>query len=128
MSYTFGKRLDWDINFRFNLASGFPVTRKQGNFNNIDFSGGVTTNYVTDNTANLGTLYGPINQGRLPYYNRLDISVKKKIIISENSVIEINVGCTNAYNRKNLFYVNRITNDKEYQLPLMPTVGANWTF
>jgi len=128
MSYTFGKRLDWDINFRFNLASGFPVTRTQGFIPNNDFSGGIGTNYTTTNSASLATIYGPQNQGRLPYYNRLDISVKKKIVISENSIIEINVGCTNVYNRANIFYVNRITSKVEYQLPIMPTVGANWTF
>ena len=64
MSYTFGKRLDWDINFRFNLASGFPVTRTQGFIPNNDFSGGIGTNYTTTNSASLATIYGPQNQGR----------------------------------------------------------------
>lgn len=128
MSYTFGKRLDWDVNFRFNLASGFPVTRTQGFFPGQLFDNGIQTNYVTATNEQLTTIYGLQNQGRLPYYHRLDIGVKKKIVISENNIIEINVGCTNVYNRENIFYVNRITNKVEFQLPVMPTVGANWTF
>jgi len=128
ISYNFGKRLDWDFNLRFNLASGFPVTRAQGYIPNQTFSGGIQTNYVTSTNESLGILYGPPNSGRLPYYHRLDIGIKKKIVISENSILEINVGCSNVYDRKNIFYVNRISGKTELQLPVMPTLGANWTF
>jgi len=128
VSYNFGKRLDWDFNLRFNLASGFPVTRAQGYIPNQTFGNGIQTNYVTSTDESLGILYGPPNSGRLPYYHRLDIGLKKKIVISENSILEINVGCSNVYDRKNIFYVNRITGKTELQLPIMPSLGANWTF
>jgi len=127
VAYTFGKRLDWDINFRFNLASGFPVTRTQGFYEDLSLTE-PTSNYTTNTNGTLRTVYGPLNAGRLPYYHRLDIGIKKKIVVSENNIIEINAGCTNVYNRQNIFYRNRITGKTEYQLPIMPTIGANWTF
>ena len=128
VAYTFGKRLDWEFNLRFNLASGFPVTRTQSIIPDNSFVSGTNTNILDPSILNTKILYGPDNAGRLPYYNRLDIGLKKKFVISENSTIEANVGCTNVYNRKNIFYANRLTNKLEYQLPVMPTIGMSWNF
>ena len=35
---------------------------------------------------------------------------------------------TNVYNYKNIFYVNRITNDIVYQLPFLYYFGLTWRF
>lgn len=128
IAYTFGKRLDWEFNLRFNLASGFPVTRTQSIIPNNDFTAGTNTNITDPGALQPKILYGPDNGGRLPYYNRLDIGLKKKFVITENSIIEANLGCTNVYDRKNIFYANRLTNKFEYQLPVMPTIGMSWNF
>lgn len=128
IAYTFGKRLDWEVNVRFNLASGFPVTRTQSITGNLPFTNGISTNILDPSQLNAQVIYGPDNGGRLPYYNRLDVGIKKKIVISESSIVEINAGCTNVYDRKNIFYANRLTNKIEYQLPVMPTIGASWNF
>jgi hypothetical protein len=37
-------------------------------------------------------------------------------------------GVTNAYNRNNIFYVNRVTNQKIYQFPVLPSVGMSYKF
>jgi hypothetical protein len=76
----------------------------------------------------MGILYGDLNAGFLPYYHRLDANLKKKFAVSENSTLEVNVGATNLYNRKNIFYVDRVTQEKVNQLPFMPSVGVNLTF
>jgi hypothetical protein len=76
----------------------------------------------------LGFLYGSRNAGRLPYYHRLDVTIKKKFFITENSILEISAGATNAYNRQNIFYRSRVTNEEVYQLPVLPTLALNWTF
>jgi len=34
----------------------------------------------------------------------------------------------NVYNRENVFYVDRITNEVVYQLPIMPSLGISLTF
>jgi hypothetical protein len=69
-----------------------------------------------------------INGGRLSWFHRLDISAKKKIKINERSGLDVTAAVTNAYNRNNIFFVDRLTNAKKYQLPLFPSVNLTWTF
>ncbi len=127
LSYTFGKKLNWEFDARWNFGSGFPFTQTQGDFEHLNFSQGVNTNYTTAN-GQLGTILGDLNAGRLPTYHRLDITIKKKWEISKNSALEANVNVINAYNRQNIFYVDRITNQVKYQLPLLPSAGISLTF
>lgn len=49
-------------------------------------------------------------------------------MISENAILEANIGATNAYNRENLFFIDRVTAEKVYQLPLMPSFGLSLSF
>lgn len=126
-SYVMGKHMDWEINARWNMGSGFPFTRTQGAYELLDFNGGINQDY-TQSGGQLGFLYGARNAGRLPYYHRLDVTIKKKFFISENSVLEVSAGATNAYNRQNIFYRSRVTNQEVYQLPILPTLALNWTF
>ena len=126
-SYTFGKDLTWELSTRWNLGSGFPFTQTQGFYEKIPFSDGINTDYTTVN-GELGIVYGPLNQGRLPYYHRLDINLKKLIPTGGDSELEITFGITNVYNRKNIFYFDRIRYERVDQLPVMPSIGMNWTF
>lgn len=126
-SYTFGRALDWELNARWNLGSGFAFTQNQGFYQNFDFANGINTDITTSN-GQLGIIYGDLNTGRLPYYHRLDLTVKKKFELTENSTLELNAGATNMYNRKNVFYVDRVKGETVYQLPLMPTIGASLNF
>jgi hypothetical protein len=40
----------------------------------------------------------------------------------------ITVACTNVYNRANIFYFDRVNYRRIDQLPIMPTVGINYSF
>jgi hypothetical protein len=126
-SYTFGKNLDWQFDARWNMGSGFPFSQTQGFYEYLDFSNGLGVDPTTDN-GSLGILYGPLNAGRLPYYHRLDISLRKSFVLNNNSTLEITASAINTYNRKNIFYVDRITNERVDQLPFLPAVGATLTF
>lgn len=126
-SYTFGKKLDWQFDARWNFGSGFPFTQTQGFYEYLDFTGGLNVDPTQENGA-LGILYGPLNEGRLPYYHRLDLSLKKSFAIGKNSNIEITASVINAYNRSNVFYVDRVTFERVDQLPILPSLGANLTF
>ena len=42
--------------------------------------------------------------------------------------LDITVSVTNAYNRENIFYFNRIKYERVNQLPIMPSLGASLTF
>ena len=125
-AYTFGKDLNWEFNVRWNLASGFPFTQTQGFYEGIGFSS-IDQSYTSTN-GTLNIEFAELNEGRLPYYHRLDIGLKRKFALGKNSILEANIGATNAYNRNNLFFVDRVTADKVYQLPLMPSAGLSLTF
>lgn len=102
-SYTWGKDRSWEVDARFNFGSGFPFTLTQGFYEQINFLDGINTNYTTQN-GDLGIVYDDsLNTGRLPYYHRVDIAIKKKIQIAENSMLELNASVINVYNRENIF-------------------------
>ncbi len=126
-SYNFGEDLSWEFSTRWNLGSGFPFTQTQGFYEKIPFHDGINTDYTTAN-GELGIVYGPLNQGRLPYYHRLDANLKKTIATGQDSEIEITISITNVYNRQNIFYFDRIRYERVNQLPFMPSIGMNWTF
>lgn len=126
-SYRFGKELLWEFNARWNFGSGFPFTQTQGNYEKLDFGQGAGTDYLTDNGF-MGIQYAGLNKARLPYYHRLDLSLMRRFELGKHSILELNLSITNIYNRDNIFYVNRLTGDKVYQLPVMPSFGLTLSF
>jgi hypothetical protein len=126
-SYTFGKKLDWQFDARWNMGSGFPFTKTQGFYEYLDFTGGLNVDPTTD-AGFLGILYGPLNEGRLPYYHRLDLSLRKTVAVGKNSNLELTGSVINVYSRKNVFYVDRVTGKRVDQLPVLPALGATLTF
>ena len=126
-SYKFGRKKSWKSDLRWNFGSGLPFTQTQGFYENLTFSDGIGTDYTTTN-GDLGVEYAELNQGRLPYYHRLDLSISKSIKLNKNSNLDITGSVTNAYNRENIFYFNRIKYEKVNQLPIMPSFGIKLTF
>ncbi len=128
-AYTAGAKRDWEFSARYNLGSPFPFTQTQGFFENVNAqSNGINTNVPAQN-GSLGVIYAnDINGGRLSYYHRLDLSAKKRFTFSQNTNLELTAAVTNAYNRQNIFYVDRITNDRVFQLPFFPSVNATFNF
>jgi len=126
-SYTFGKNYDWGIDIRWNLGSGFPFTLTQGYYENLTFTDGINTDYTTEN-GELGIIYSDLNGGRLPYYHRLDFTIKKHFELGEYTNLDAIFSVTNLYDRKNIFYQDRITHERVDQLPIMPSIGLNLSF
>ena len=83
---------------------------------------------VTNSNGEIGILYGNLNEGRLPTYHRLDLNLKKSFELSKNSTFEATLSVTNAYNRSNIFYFDRVKHQRVNQLPIIPSIGANLTF
>lgn len=129
-SYKFGSNKDFEIDFRWNLGSGFPFTQTQAFYEDLNFMGNLNGT-ISQPNGNLGIYYGKLNdfnKGRLPYYHRLDFAIKKKFEFNENSKLEVVFSATNAYDRRNLFYFDRVSYRRVNQLPFLPAVGLNWTF
>lgn len=127
-TYLLGKNKDIEISARWNMGSGLPFTQTQGFYAGQNATGGVNLDYLSNNPQFLTVQYASLNGGRLPYYHRLDVSVKKNFKLSEKTALEVSAGATNLYNRANVFYIDRITGQRIDQLPFLPTLGIDFSF
>ena len=126
-SLKFGKKDLWQANARWNFGSPFPFTQTQGFYESVQFPNGIGSDIQNQN-GNLAINYAEINKGRLSYFHRLDISIQRTFHLSKLSTMEVTAGATNVYDRKNIFYRTRITDEKIYQLPIIPSLGVNVSF
>ncbi|TAK46082.1 MAG: TonB-dependent receptor [Saprospiraceae bacterium] len=127
-TYQFGQKKDWEAAVRWNLGSGFPFTLTQGFYNDFNFENGLESNPITGN-GDLGVvLDGKRNGGRLPYYHRLDLSLKRTLSLGKFTKMEVVASVTNAYSRDNIFYFDRIRNQRVNQLPILPSLGLTISF
>lgn len=127
LSHTFGRNEEWKANARWNFGSGFPFTQTQGFYGQEMFPGGIGTDYTQSN-AQLGILLADLNGGRLPTYHRMDLGLTRVWQIKERQKLELDLSVTNAYDRQNIFYFDRVRNSRVDQLPLLPSVGLNYQF
>ena len=128
LTYQTGYKKSWSFNSRWNYGSGFPFTQTQGFYELLNLQGGVSSNIINQN-GNLGINYNSeTNTGRLPYFHRLDLSISKKFFIREHQILTITASATNVYNRENIFYFDRVNYKRINQLPIMPTLGVNYSF
>jgi hypothetical protein len=127
-SYAAGKKRQWELGARWNFGSGFPFTLSQGFYSNFTFSHGISTD-VNGGNPDLGILYSDQrNSGRLPYYHRLDLSVKRLFDISKYVKLEVTASATNVYDRPNIFYFDRVRYNRVNQLPILPSLSATFQF
>lgn len=126
-TYALGEDRDWELSARWSFGSGFPFTMTAGIYERLPFNGGLVTDYTIEN-GELGITFGDIYAGRLPNYHRLDIGAKKKFSIGKRGLLELSLSITNTYNRKNIFYFDRVTSDRVNQLPILVCFGATFSF
>lgn len=128
-TYTFGKKESWELSARWNLGSGFPFKQTNGVYEEPTIDQ-IDDDYWTGNAGDLTFLFDDQNNGRLPTYHRLDMNIKKTISSEKykNLKFELIGGVTNIYSRQNIFYVNRVTNEKVFQLPIMPSLAFTMKF
>ena len=126
-SYIAGERKQWEFSTRWNFGTGFPFTQIQGFYEHLTFPGGINSDLVNEN-GELGIIYGDLFGGRLPTYHRLDLDIKRNFFLAANTKLVANVSITNVYNRKNIFYIDLVTNETVYQLPFMPSFGLSLYF
>ncbi len=127
LTYQLGDKKSWSINTRWSFGSGYPFSQTQGFYELLNLNGGVSSNIKNQN-GNLGIYYTDINTGRLPYFHRLDASISKKFFVRDHQTITVTFSVTNAYNRENIFYFDRLNYKRINQLPIIPTLGFNYNF
>ena len=127
VSQGLGQKKAWEVSARWNLGSGLPFTQTQGFYQPPNVVDGIATDYVVANSNDLGIQFAGLNEGRLPAYHRLDLSIRREFEW-DNQTLECSAGATNVYSRDNVFYVNRITGDRVDQLPFLPSISLDWRF
>ena len=125
--YQFGRNNSMEFKVRWNIGSGLPLTQSHGIYENLQFQNGGLLQDVTGN-GSVGVWFGPLNEGRLPWYHRLDISVHKKWKFSPTHSFEASLGLINAYNRRNVFYFDRYSLQRVNQFPLLPSFSLIYRF
>jgi hypothetical protein len=117
----------WDFNVRWEYGSGLPFSQIIGFYDRLGFEGIFNNSGYTTEPGQPYTILGDKNAGRLPAYHRLDVSAAKTFelgflrLTGEASVI-------NVYNRKNMFYYNRVTGKRIDMLPILPTLTLRAEF
>ena len=128
-SYSFGEKQDWQVSARYNFGTGFPFTQTQAFYNYQPFLEGSSTPYQTNNSESVGIIYSDTrNGGELPNYHRVDLSAQKTITFTKNLNMEVVASVTNATNRDNIFYFDRVRYERVDQLPLLPSIGIKFNF
>lgn len=125
-SYAAGNRRQWEFSARWNIGSGFPFTQVSGFYEQYQFEN--MGQEIVGTSGELGIIYGELNKGELPWYHRFDIDIKRHFFFSEHTQLEVDFSVTNLYNRDNIFYVDIITSENIYQLPIMPCLGLTLSF
>jgi hypothetical protein len=126
-NYRFGKNREWVAKTRWQIGSGFPFTQSAGFYEEFKNEDG--TFWIDPySQGDLALLYGPVNQGRLPAYHRLDLSLNRVWKFPHDRQIELGASVLNIYNRKNVFYFDRVSQTRVNQLPVMPSLGIVFKF
>jgi len=127
-SLKLGRTMLWEAGARWNYGTGFPFTQTQGFYGQQTFSEGLDTDVLTNN-PDLGVIYTEErNGGRLPVYNRVDISLKRRFILGQHMDLVITASVTHVFDRKNIFYFDRVEFERVDQLPILPSLGVTLTF
>ncbi len=128
-SYTFGTNNEWEAGLRWNYGSGFPFTQTQGFYQNVNLEQDLLQTDVLTGNFPIGTLLDEdLNGGRLSDYHRLDASLKRTFTLGKYTSLELLASVTNLYDRANVFYVDRLTNTRVDQLPILPSLAATFKF
>lgn len=127
-TYRFGSKNSWEASLRWNFGSGFPFTQTQGFFQDIGFDQ-ILVQDILQGNFQLGTILAEErNGGRLSTYHRLDASLTKRVELTGSMFMEMVISVTNVYDRDNVFYLDRITNTRVNQFPILPSASLKIGF
>jgi hypothetical protein len=109
----------WHAGAIWFYSSGRPFTQQLGYYDKL-YPGAESNLWFANSNFLPFLILEEKNQGRLPDYHRLDLSLSKKFDFSfMNLYLDFSV--INIYDRKNLFYYDRETGERVNMLPFLPT-------
>ncbi len=110
----------FNFSARWQFGSGLPFNESLG-FDRFVLLDSLVS--VTEVPGEERVLYGRPYTGRLPSYHRLDLSMDREFRIGPTAFLTVQTGLLNAYDRRNLFYLDLFTLRRVDQLPMIPTLG-----
>ena len=114
----------FDLSTRFSFGSGLPFSRAVG------FDGFLVVDDVEGLEQRAGSrrvIYEHPYDARLPTYHRMDIAVAREFAVRE-AALAVQFSAINAYDRRNLFYLDVFTLERADQLPFVPSLGIRITY
>mgnify|MGYP000591951157 CR=1 FL=1 len=111
----------FSVSARWQYSSGRPFTQGYGTDNFLEIRG--LRGRPRSERGNNRLLYERQYNARLPSYHRLDVSIEREFSLSPGLTLTAEGGAINAYDRKNLFYLDLLTRERVDQLPIIPYVG-----
>lgn len=106
----------FETGVRWNFGSGRPYTKVFG----FDMALNLRLQDPLVDPGTARTLYSEPYGSRQPVQHRLDVSVKRLFRITTGASITAEVGAINAYNRRNIFFLDLNTLQRVDQTPLLP--------
>lgn len=110
----------FDLSLRWHFGSGVPFSRALG-FDGFILMHGLVNLYETEGSRRV--IYERPFSGVLPTYHRLDVSVERRLRLGRYDVTAM-LSVLNAYDRRNLFYLDVFTMRRVDQLPVVPSFGV----
>lgn len=106
----------FETGVRWNYGSGRPYTKVFG----FDMALNMRLQDPLTDPGTARTLYSEPYGSRQPVQHRLDVSVKRLFRITSVASVTAEVGAINAYNRRNIFFLDLNTLERIDQTPLLP--------
>ncbi len=113
------------VRARLKLTSGLPYTPIAGYFGVIQFDPSNLPAY-TGQALYSQALFGKLNSARLPGYQSLDLSASYDLNFGW-ARLNLQGTVINAFDKKNVFYINNVTGDVVYQLPTVFNLSLGWS-
>lgn len=112
------------IRGRLKLTSGLPYTPIDGYFGVIQ-SDPVHLPAYTNQGVNSQPLFGDMNSAPLPGYQSLDFSASYELDL-DWAHFNLQGSVINVLNKRNVFYMNNVTGEVVYQLPVLFNFSLGW--
>ncbi len=114
----------FDVSLRWQFGSGLPYTRPLA-FDGFALVDEVKTAYELEHSRRV--IYERPFASILPTYHRLDASIERTIRY-QRAALTLQLSAINTYDRRNIFYVDVFTLERQDQLPFVPSAGLKIAF
>lgn len=111
----------WKTSLTWIYKTGLPFTQSVGLYDKLFLSDFRNDWDIYSNYVQFSVL-GDKNIGRLPNYHRMDITLSKEFNIGFAN-FSVDASIINLYDRKNIFYFDRLTGDRVNMLSFLPTLS-----